>query len=51
MSEENIQKDQQNEPNNFSYKKARLYVKNLIFDINERLLRNLFSPFGKIIEI
>ena len=32
-------------------KKGRLFIKNLVFDINERMLKKLFKPFGEILEI
>ncbi len=32
-------------------KKARLFIKNLVFDINERMLTKLFRKFGDIVEI
>jgi RNA recognition motif-containing protein len=32
-------------------KKYRIFIRNLVFDINEKMLQKLFSPFGKIQEI
>jgi hypothetical protein len=27
-------------------KRLRLFIKNLVFDINEKMLRKLFNPYG-----
>ncbi len=38
------------EENTFS-KKYRIFIRNLVFDINDKMLKKLFSPFGEIQEI
>lgn len=51
-TEQPIQTEKINEePDMSRQKKGRIFIKNLVYDINERMLKKLFRPYGEISDI
>lgn len=49
VDEENVAKvEEENKP---KQKKGRVFIKNLIFDISEKILRKAFTKYGEIIDV
>jgi len=36
---------------NKKQRKGRIIIRNLVFDINEKMLRSLCAPYGEIIDV